>query len=97
MSNIDTKKKIESLAKTLEFKLSNEELTKIENEYHEIENSLALIKEMDTTNVQPTNFIFDFSKEPKWREDNEETYDPKSVFKNCKDFKNNMVEIKNEK
>ncbi len=97
MSQIDVKKKIESLAKTLEFKLSNEELLKIENEYHEIEKSLELIKDVDTKNIKPTNFIFDFSKEIKWREDKEETYDPKSVFKNCKDFKNNMVEIKNEK
>ncbi len=97
MSQSNTKAKIESLAKTLEFKLTNEELTKIENEYHEIETSLKLIKDVDTSKVQPTNFVHSFSTEPKWREDEEETYDAKSVFKNCKDFKNNMVEIKNEK
>ncbi len=97
MSQSNVKNKIESLAETLEFKLSSEELTKIENEYHEIESTLKLIKDVDTSKVQPTNFVHDFSKEPRWREDVEQTYEPKSVFSNCKDFKNNMVEIKNEK
>ncbi len=97
MSQDNTRTKIESLAKILEFKLSDEELTKIENEYNEIAKTLSLIKEVDTTKVQPTNFVHDFSTTPRWREDVEESYEPQSVFKNCKDFKNNMVEIKNEK
>ncbi len=97
MTHKNTKSKIESLAKTLEFKLSNEELSKIENEYMGIEKTLQLIKDIDTSNVQITNFVHEYSLEPRWREDVEENYDSKSVFKNCKDFKNNMVEIKNEK
>ncbi len=91
------KDKISSLAKILEFKLSNEELAKIEDEYNSIKTTLDIVKEIDTTNVAPTNFVHEFTLEPRWREDVVSDYEPKSVFSNCKGFKNSMVEIKNEK
>lgn len=93
----NVKEKISSLAKILEFKLSDDELQKIENEYHEIEKTLALIKTIDTTNVTPTNFVHPITNTPKWRKDEIKTYDAQSVFSNCQSFKNNMVEIKNAK
>ncbi len=93
----NVKDKISSLAKILEFKLSDDELTKIENEYQDIRKTLDLVKEIDTLNIMPTNFVHDYTTEPRWREDVVQDYEPKSVFSNCKDFKNNMVEIKNEK
>ncbi len=96
MSN-NVKDKIASLAKILEFHLSDEELTKIENEYHDIEKTLKLVQEINTTNIVPTNFVHDYTQTPPWREDVVEDYESNSVFSNCKDFKNHMVEIKNEK
>ncbi|MGL4952168.1 MAG: Asp-tRNA(Asn)/Glu-tRNA(Gln) amidotransferase subunit GatC [Mycoplasma sp.] len=93
----DTKTKLELLANSLKFELSDIEFEKILQEHKAIVKKFNLIKEIDTSNIVPTNFIHELDATKCWREDEPTTFDKNEVFSNTKLDENGYVVIKNEK
>lgn len=91
------KRKIAELADSLEFMLDDSELEKIELEYINIKKKLDLIKKIDTSLIEPTNFVNEILVDPIMREDVPNMYNVNDVFSNCELLKDGYVVIKNEK
>lgn len=91
------KKELAELADSLEFSLEDSELEKIELEYIHIKKKLDLIKKIDTSKIEATNFVNDIIVDPIMREDISNTYNINDVFSNCELLKDGYVVIKNEK
>ncbi|MGL4948041.1 MAG: Asp-tRNA(Asn)/Glu-tRNA(Gln) amidotransferase subunit GatC [Mycoplasma sp.] len=89
--------KLQNLANSLEFELDNVEIEKIHDEYNAIIKKLNLIKEFDTKNIEPTNFIHEISLEKNWREDMVEEFCREDVFSNTTLNDDKYVVIKDEK
>ncbi|MGL4951230.1 MAG: Asp-tRNA(Asn)/Glu-tRNA(Gln) amidotransferase subunit GatC [Mycoplasma sp.] len=93
----DVSNKFKVLAESLKFDLDNTEIEKIVNEYSEIVEKFNLIKNIDTSNVEPTNFIHKLDLQKNWREDVPSKYNRDEVFANATLDENSYVVIKNEK
>lgn len=91
------KKELAELADSLEFSLEDSELEKIELEYIHIKKKLDLIKRIDTSKIEATNFVNDIIVDPIMREDISNTCNINDVFSNCELLKDGYVVIKNEK
>lgn len=91
------KKELAELADSLEFSLEDSELEKIELEYIHIKKKLDLIKKIDTSKIEATNFVNDIIVDPIMREDISNTCNINDVFSNCELLKDGYVVIKNEK
>lgn len=91
------KKELAELANSLEFVLDDSELEKIELEYIHIKKKLDLIKKIDTSKIEPTNFVNEILVDPIMRDDVVNIYNVNDVFSNCELLKDGYVVLKNEK
>ncbi len=93
----EIKNKLYELSLKLLFELNEDEIEIIANNFDNIQSSFELIKNINLENVEPMSFVEPIRLENVINDDEFVDYDSSKSFSNCKFFKDNMVEIKNEK